>query len=643
MALFSRLLAAREGSVLVMGALSLTGVIGMSALAVDTGQGYMTKVRNQRVADMAALAAAVAYNGSSSLDAAQATARDVVAASGLAASTATVTPDSTSAPTNISVTVTTPVQVALGRVLTATPSFNVTNMAKASLVGNTSAGCIVALSSAVTNGVSLAGGTSITASGCAVTTNSGVSVPAGTHLTAKQVNAGKAVSDQGAQWNQPGITTTPSGNNIRQNLGSSGTDTVAGDARVVAGFSRIGTFTRPDANSDPSTPTTGLDWNFPNNADAFSKLASSDPVKANCTQGIVNNKMTYSCRGGAYTIKTFKPNESAVNFSGTVNITISGGLANTSGRINFYGGSVSVNGGLSTGSGGIDFGNATLAVGSGDLTVTSGGLTLGNGDVTVNGTLTLGGGGAMTLGSGRHSFNAISAGGGARLTMGSGSLNVNGPLNDSGGGTSITVGAGPVTIGRDAAGSSVTVAGGSSLSFDDGAFSANGSVATSGGSSLTFGDTASHYINGALNLNGSATFGAGAYYVNGAFTNNTGGSMTGSGVSFFLAGTFTLSGGTSMTMSAPTSDAGGGVADLLVATKSSADTRIGGGSQNVYAGLVYAPNSALVMDGGAGVTGGGRCFMLVVSTLSMNGGTTTGTACAGIGGSGATGNVALLQ
>ena len=119
--------------------------------------------------------------------------------------------------------------------------------------------------------------------------------------------------------------------------------------------------------------------------------------------------------------------------------------------------------------------------------------------------------------------------------------------------------------------------------------------------------------------------------------------MTGSGVTFFLTGTFTLSGGTSMTLSAPTSDSGGGVTDLLVATKSTAQTKLGGGSQNVYAGLVYAPNSDLVMDGGAGATGGGRCFMLVVSTISMNGGTTAGTACTSLGSSAASGTVALLR
>jgi len=55
-----RLFAAEGGSIVVMAAFALTAVMGMAGLAVELGNGYATKVRNQRVADMAALGAALA-------------------------------------------------------------------------------------------------------------------------------------------------------------------------------------------------------------------------------------------------------------------------------------------------------------------------------------------------------------------------------------------------------------------------------------------------------------------------------------------------------------------------------------------------------------------------------------------------------
>ena len=87
-----RLFAAEGGSIIVMAAMALTAVMGMSGLAVEVGTGYAAKVRNQRVADMAAVGAALAYR-SSSQDATVATqvAKDIVVANGLPSTSATVT------------------------------------------------------------------------------------------------------------------------------------------------------------------------------------------------------------------------------------------------------------------------------------------------------------------------------------------------------------------------------------------------------------------------------------------------------------------------------------------------------------------------------------------------------------------------
>jgi Flp pilus assembly protein TadG len=51
-----------RGGVALIGALSLTTLIGMGAFAVEATRGYAADANNQRVADMAALAGALAYN-----------------------------------------------------------------------------------------------------------------------------------------------------------------------------------------------------------------------------------------------------------------------------------------------------------------------------------------------------------------------------------------------------------------------------------------------------------------------------------------------------------------------------------------------------------------------------------------------------
>lgn len=548
MSMFRRILAAERGTIMVMAAFALTAVMGMTGLAVEVGNGYSTKTRNQRVADMAALGAAQAYQTGQSAPVAIQVAKDIVAASGLPTDAAHLTvtaPVQVNGTNAVQVTITSAVPVRLAQVVMNSTSYNVTSGAAASLASTSVPGCITALSSAVTYGVSITGGTHLTASGCAVVTNSGVSATAGTSISAKQVVAGKTVNDEAAQWGTPGITTTPTANNIKQNKSGAASDTVGTDARVVAGFAKVGTFTAPAAAQSGAS-----DWNF-------------DWNHSGQVSGYWNSTtQTY----------TVPPN----TYKKIANMTIAGGVT-----VTFQGTSI----------------------------------------VTMSGNLTVGGG--------------------SHLTMGPTTLNVGGQINLAGG-SSMSIASGDTAIGNSG-GTAIYVDGGSSLTFGDGLFSANGAVQTSGGSTLVFGATAGHYINGNLSLSGSATFGAGAYYVGGNFTNNTGGTMSGSDVTFFMSGALTLSGGTTMNLTAPTSDAGGGVTDLLFATKSTAQTNLGGGASAVFAGVVYAPNSNMVMDGGAGAAGNGRCFALVVNTFSMNGGTTAGTACTSFGGASASSGVSLLQ
>lgn len=700
----------RDGSIALIGAMALSAVLGMAGFAVEGTQGYMAKVRNQRVADLAALGAALAYKSNPSNTIMIATAQTIARANGLPASSVNaVTATTPSGGPAVKVTVTTAVPLDLAKAISSKISYNVANTAMASLTSSSTAACITALSQSVSYGIVMTGGTKISATGCGVSTGAGISLESSsTTITAAQVTAGGGINRTAS------IITSPTPNNYSQNKVNAVSDPISSDARLIAAFNKLGTWTRPATPTAPpsiANPTTpaGADWDFswsPNATVAAyrdSQYGSSYTVPAgNYTIGklSVQGGITVKFTGGAgrtITIAnginqsgsslTFGPGTYRINGdisqgSGTLSFgdgsySIGSGAVSLGGTVSFGAGPLSWNQTLNISSGSYTFGagphsfaglvlnnGVTFNLGAGDLNVTNaftfGGGTLPVGNIKVGGALTVNSpttfsngsvdvGGAFNINStvskGAGAFTiagSLVVSGGRTVDLGSGNVNIGGAITLEGGST-VRTGAGTQTIGGSN-GVGISVQGGSTLRFGDGAFSVNGSVTTAGGSNLVFGVSPNHLINGALNLNGSSTFGAGMFTINGGFTNNTGGTMTGSGVTFVLAGTFTLSGGTSMTLSAPSSDAGGGITDILVATKSYAATSIGGGSQNSYTGLVYAPNSPLTFNGGANV-GSSGCFMMIVSTISMNGGTSSGTACSSLasGGSGSSGSVALVQ
>jgi hypothetical protein len=274
---------------------------------------------------------------------------------------------------------------------------------------------------------------------------------------------------------------------------------------------------------------------------------------------------------------------------------------------------------------------------SGSVSVGGGSrLMIGDGLVAILSSLSLSGGTAVTIGNGRHYLGPVSVGGGADLVIGTGDLDVNGMLDISGGGSTVAIGNGNYVFGRATSGAnngrSIFLSGGSVLTMGTGTFSADGDIKTTGGSSITFGVTANHFINGDLDLMGTAVFGAGRYTINGAFTNNTGGSMSGTGVTFILADNFRLTGGTSLNLAAPSNALGGGLADILIASLGNAQSHIGGGSQNIYTGTVYIPNAHISFTGGSGVSGNGGCFTLIADTIDFSGGNSTATSCPGVTG-----------
>ncbi|KRB79784.1 hypothetical protein ASE00_18925 [Sphingomonas sp. Root710] len=569
-----RLADSTRGGVALIGALSLTTIVGMGAFAVEATRGYAADTQNQRIADMAALAGALAYNVNSNTTEMTATAKAVVVAQGLAASAATVqlVTDSATSKQLVQVTVTTSVPLALGRVFTSALSYDVSAVGSATTTSTTTSAppCIAALSSTPTYGITLSGGVAINSPGCAINTNAGVTVPWGTTISAKQVNAGKTVNNPGS-----GITTSPTANNIVQNKTSAASDWMASDSNLQAllcKVNKLSGYSDPDYPGGNTACTTALVT--PVTATGFSDLTLDYSPSGTLATYFNSGAKTYTIPAGAYNnIKT---------------LTISGGLT-----VYFQGPADRAINTISMGGTALHFGSGNVSI-AGKIDVNGGALV--DFDVGVGNTITFG----------NVSGTSINVGGGAKVCF---TVNCVAP----------------------------TVAAGT--------FSVSGDIITSGGSTIVFPKAATHVINGNLSLNGSSIFGSGSYIIKGYFSNNTGGTMSGTDVTFALGGTFTLSGGTSLDLAAPSASSSYGIPGVLVATKTSSATAIGGGSANKYAGLFYAPKSDLTLSGGASMSSNGtNCLMMILNTLTLSGGTNVASACSSLSGSSSTtANVALFK
>ena len=165
-----------RGTISILGAFVLVGVVGVSALALEYGHALLQKSEDQRVADLAAYGGALVYNssGSSSTDATSA-ASNIAALNGLSSgvSPSVVTSPSGDGNKAVEVTVTTSVPLMLARVLTTNTTLPVSATSYAEIDANAPA-CIVALSSSGT-GISLSGDRQHHRRHCTVASNSTVS------------------------------------------------------------------------------------------------------------------------------------------------------------------------------------------------------------------------------------------------------------------------------------------------------------------------------------------------------------------------------------------------------------------------------------------------------------------------------------
>ncbi|GGB50732.1 hypothetical protein GCM10010833_01770 [Blastomonas aquatica] len=644
-----------DGSVGLIAGLSLPVVLGGLGLAVDLGRGLEQRMVTQRVADSAALGAALAYQSSNNPANLSAIARDLAVGNGLPDANVTaqlVNDFPNSGDLSVKVTVTAQLPFTLARVVGAPASFTVGSESFAVVSGEPpfATPCFLALSNG-SNALRTEGGGTINAPDCSIAAVGQVN-NAGSLMRAADIisGAGQILNEWGTlNANSLRFATsfsTPAWNNNvpsadkRVNTSTSLIDPWADNAELVTARSLLGTFTAIPSLANPATPS-GSNWDF--NWSPASNVAGFR----------VGTSNTYNVPAGNYTIERLTVAGGInVNFASGSTITIKNGFANGGSSVVFGDVNLFVNGGFNSGSSGVRIGNGALHIGSGTATFTGSNLK-GDGDVIVNAPITIGGGASLQMGNGQHLFRSFNISGGGFVVAGDGAFQANEGI-DIGGNSELSIGNGSFLIGPRSNGTAINLQGSGRMFMGDGPFSTNGHISTAGGSRIRFPITANHFINGNMTIAGSALFGAGRYTIGGNFTNGTGGTtwpftspytgitwgqmingvsvsgfdMAGVDVTFITSGTLNLAGGARTKLIAPDASVPGGqIRDLLLHSLTSANTNWAAGAQSIFVGTVHLPNSSLTMSGGSTNLSEGQCFTLIAKTIAATGGAAAGSAC----------------
>lgn len=623
----------RRGSVTIMSSVLLPIVIGVVALVAEFGSGLLTRVENQRVADLAAFAGAIAYNSSGSTTTMNAAIAKVATLNGMP--TGTVSGTLVTSPTGsgnqaVSVTVSTSKLLLLAPVLGSNSSLTINAGAQAEIAAQAT-GCIIALNGSGT-GVTLSGGTSVTAANCAVASNSTVTVPCGTYITTKYVNYNSSTApSEPCSGIQP-----PSGTSSVRIIKASTSDPLSGNSGVSTATSRLATvaaYTAPTA----TFTTTGTSIDF-----AWDQTATKNAaIAAGCTAAFSGSTWTLTCPAGTR------------NFG---NITAGGGIT-----VNFNTGGAATNVYNFSGSISATNGSTALSFGPGTYNVAAG--------VTVSGgTPMVFGAGTFKIGQSTSSCNG--SGTYSICVTGSASITFGGPSTftlpagiSNNGQTSITFGSGSTNsyaIGAGSTGDALNMSGSAKTLFADATgttFKLVGNVnLPGGGTCLGFPVASQHDIKGFLSASGGVVLGAGNYTVTGyvALGATSGGNVSCWGSSVGVSGTnVTLTIGASSTVSCgyyPVTTSGfcigsgyqnvtlvapssGTYANLAVigpvsSTNSAGASFTAGASGTSISGALYFPYGPVTLSGGASLGGGtGQCLQVIGSQVTLSGGTAVASAC----------------
>ena len=705
--MIGKLVGNRRGAVGVIGALTIPVLLGLGGLVAEYGNALVVRTDNQRVADAAAYAGALAYGQVGSADdaaktAATAAAKRVVAYNGIpativkgAVSTPTTTVDVVPSPsgngTAVQVSISTNVPLFFTRFINkagaTTQAVPVT--AYAELRGDAPA-CITALSTAVTYGITMTGGTSISAPNCAVAADASEQLNGSATITAKTVAYG---------------TTSPSlgggAKIIGKVLQSAPVDPLAGSSEVTALSNRLATVKAQTAPVAPVVvgPTGGTPVNL-----GYTQTPGSLP--SNCigtTPSAYSSIWNVTCTGTRVDISDFQ-------VSGTINFNVGGspnvvynfskGISIGSGTVvNFGPGTYNVKGEMILASP-VSFGDVTLNL-TGDL-VGSSTVTFGKGSFNIGGGISNTGGNAMTFGYG--SFNigqmqpiigcngtselpsicALSSGNTYFGYTGGTASNIqltSGVYVGGGAKAYFGTGTGNKFISGSSSSSvnafSISVQGGSVMQIADmtnsGLFQITGAIRDDGGEScLDIGAATNHDIGQFITGAGAIVMGRGTYTIggymwmgeNGGGTshrcpNNAAVGVLAKNVTIYLAGANMPAGSN---CSGYSFCAGAGYSSVVItalgtdtttsriaiagSTISTGTDKNGKPTYNNYGvyfrqganigvtGTIYFPHGPMEQDGGAalgetalGTDASSGCLTIIVDTFTMTGGTTAASSC----------------
>jgi hypothetical protein len=289
--MFGQLRFDSRGSVTIMAAVMFAGLIGIAGLVTEYGDALLTRVNAQREADLAAYSGALAYNATSSTTALNAAVRRSATLNGFTSSQVVgslVTSPSGDGNQAVRVVVTVDVALSLSRSIERASQVVVSATSYAELKSNGTA-CIIALESGGT-GVTMSGGTVLSAPSCAVASNNTVTVPCGTALTTITVDY-----DSAAVPSQPcGGIQAPSGKSLSITKKSTA-DPLAGTSPITIADAHVSTVAAIIAPSAP-TPSNGTTINF-----AYTTSGSTSPTALaaamGCTATFSSPTWTLTCSG----------------------------------------------------------------------------------------------------------------------------------------------------------------------------------------------------------------------------------------------------------------------------------------------------------------------------------------------------------
>ncbi|HEY3777223.1 MAG TPA: pilus assembly protein TadG-related protein [Rhizomicrobium sp.] len=636
----------RRGNFSILSAVMLTSLVGVGGLAVDYGNGLYNRLKDQRVADIAAAAGARVYDETESNSAVATAVTNVGALNGVSGTA--ISDTIVNSPTGdgnraVKVTVTSQAPLTFARLLQPGKTSIAVQAVSLAEMKPGGSGCVIALSSSGT-GVTATGGTRLTATSCAVASNQTITCTGGGSITTNTIYY---------------YTAAPSCSNLQNANGQTPAELQAYTADPLAGspevLAQTGRLSAVESLSSPSNPS-----NFSGTSLAFAKSGSGAITNALSAQGCSGSYSasvwTVTCPAGANV--TF----GTISASGTVtvNFNVSGSSSNT---YNFTQ--------VATDAGTLNFGPGTYNVSQGILTTNGSAVT-----TFGAGNFNIGAPPSSTACNGSYSYSICNSG--PTMTFaGPSKFVLTGGVYAHGNST-VTLGSSGSSnsfdIGKAHDGNSVYMGGSSIVWFGDATgsgdlFEMAGSFnVPQGGTCIRIGAATYHDINGFFLTAGGSILGAGTYTVANyvSLGGSNGGNVTCWGTStgmnapdttFVIGGNSLDSSGhafyigagySSVNITAPISGNTQGLAVIGPTSSTNVGTAVltEGASNTIVSGAFYFPYGAVSLSGSAALgDSSGQCLEVIGKQVTLSGGSALASSCniPGVGTTGTSGLVSLVQ